>query len=174
MQACCACRPVFGADGLMMYDLLLATLTPLFTAAGPGKLRLQFWQGTYHDVADGWRYAARNNGGAAATAAHAASTQQAAQPQSSTSSGSGCAPPGPPVNPGRPALVYAPNAGITVQPSWGPTLRRLAAPGGPPVLLTDFCQEAAVQSQLLLEQLIGVKVRGRREGWATGYSGWVA
>jgi len=31
-------------------------------------------------------------------------------------------------------------AGLTVQPSWVPTLEQLAAPGAPPALFTDFCR----------------------------------
>ncbi|GBF98797.1 hypothetical protein Rsub_11379 [Raphidocelis subcapitata] len=69
---------------------------------------------------------------------------------------------------GAPHLVFAPNAGLPAFESWRPTLQLLAAggrargddegggggAGAPPFVATDYCEEAAHQSQLLLQALL--------------------
>ncbi|KAF5837053.1 hypothetical protein DUNSADRAFT_4886 [Dunaliella salina] len=59
---------------------------------------------------------------------------------------------------GNVAMVFAPNAGLAAYPSWLPTLQLLAVPGSPPLVVTDFCEEALVKSQLVQALLPNLRV----------------
>lgn len=144
---------------------------------GGGSLELSAWQGAYHDVCPGGdEEAAAARGGA----------QTSESPSAHDAGGAPCLVYAP--NAGRqagatggrlqprrrlPLSRGAPHArlvmtmrvrgvvgaGLTVQPSWLPTLRRLARPGGPPVLVTDYCR------------WLGVPMRGKRDETPRGRTG---
>lgn len=40
-------------------------------------------------------------------------------------------------------------AGLVAYPSWIPSLEALSVPGSPPIVITDFCEEALVKSQVV-------------------------
>lgn len=54
-------------------------------------------------------------------------------------------------------LVVALNAGLPAFPSWAPTLQALAARGTPPVVLTDYTEEAMERSVHLLRERCGAR-----------------
>lgn len=56
----------------------------------------------------------------------------------------------------KPDLIIAPNAGLPAYISWLPTLETLVARGGPQVMFTDYCEEAAEKSRELLAGACGV------------------
>ena len=63
----------------------------------------------------------------------------------------------------RAALVFAPNAGVAAYPAqWRRTAAALAAPGAPPLVLTDYTREAARSASAALRSC-GLQTRGGDE-----------
>jgi zinc finger MYND domain-containing protein 15 len=116
----------------------------------PG-LHMSFYQGCYHDLMEDRK--------------HLEGARDATDGQESLL-GSGHAGGGGPAGRAAPpvSLVMAPNAGLPVYGSWLPSLHLLTQPSAPhgaaregrlpPVVFTDYCEEAALRSGQLLQEAL--------------------